>query len=175
MEAIRRNAREGGMAFDNKCLGHSGTVRDQRLFACELVEGDVRVSAPYARIRAGPWSRLRPQPTPAGFAPTGWNNLVGRTGLRLQTEREYCGGCGDCGHSGIFAAARSPLKILKEMSRACSQSCPSILWQLARESLWSRDVPERRDNLARFQRELFKMTYRSSNPPDPASQSGLSG
>src|SRR6516162_5910897 len=41
------------------------------------------------------------------------------------------------------------------------------------KSLWSRDVPERRDNLARFQRELFKMTFASSNPPDPASQFGL--
>src|SRR5205823_6100379 len=41
------------------------------------------------------------------------------------------------------------------------------------KSLWSRDVPERRDNLARFQRELFKMTFASSNPPTPASESSL--
>ena len=41
------------------------------------------------------------------------------------------------------------------------------------KSLWSRGVPERRDNLARFQRELFKMTFASSNPPSPGRQSSL--
>src|SRR6516164_6571093 len=57
---------------------------------------------------------------------------------------------------------------------ACSQKLSvDFVAARARQSLWSRDVPERRDNLARFQRELFKMTFASSNPPDPGSQSGL--
>ena len=45
------------------------------------------------------------------------------------------------------------------------------------KSLWSRDVPERRGNLARFQRGLFKMTFASSNPgPTRARhQRGLAG
>jgi hypothetical protein len=70
------------------------------------------------------------------------------------------------GMSG-FCPRRAP------RSQRAAKSCPSILCSSHAKSLWSRDVPERRDNLAgvrnaRFQKELFKMTFASSNPPDPS-------
>ena len=53
---------------------------------------------------------------------------------------------------------------------AISESSSSHLPPIEASKPPKRGVPKTRDNLASFRRDLFKMTFASSNPPDPARQ-----